>query len=65
MSAPSRRPEIRRRRTRKDKIVALRRRYTKAKTESERTDIFARVKKLSPSITLEQFTSPLQTTAAS
>ncbi len=60
MSAPSRRPEIRRRRTRKDKIVFLRRRYAKAKSESERSDLFARVKKLSPSITLEQFTAPLQ-----
>ncbi len=60
MSAPSRRPEIRRRRTRKDKIVALRRRYAKANSDADRNQIFARVKLLSPSITLEQFTAPLQ-----
>jgi hypothetical protein len=60
MSAPSRRPEIRRRRTRKDKIAALRRRYAAAKSEADRNQVFSRVKLLSPSITLEQFTSPLQ-----
>jgi uncharacterized protein DUF6800 len=60
MSAPSRRPEIRRRRTRKDKISVLRRRYANAKSDADRDQVFARVKLLSPSITLEQFTAPLQ-----
>jgi len=60
MSAPSRRPEIRRRRTRKEKISSLRRRYSAAKSEADRNHVFARVKVLSPSITLEQFTGPLQ-----
>ncbi len=60
MSAPSRRPEIRRRRTRKEKIAALRRRYSAAKNEADRNQVFARVKLLSPSITLEQFTGPAQ-----
>ncbi len=60
MSAPSRRPEIRRRRTRKDKIAALRRRYAAAKSEADRNQVFARVKLLSPAITLEMFTAPLQ-----
>ncbi len=60
MSAPSRRPEIRRRRTRKEKIDSLRRRYHAAKNEADRNQVFARVKVLSPSITLEQFTAPLQ-----
>lgn len=59
MSAPSRRPEIRRRRTRKDKIASLRRRYAAAKSDADRNQVFARVKLLSPSITLEQFTAPL------
>jgi hypothetical protein len=58
MSAPSRRPEIRRRRTRKAKIAALRRRYAAAKSDADRNQIFVRVKVLSPSITLEQFTAP-------
>lgn len=58
MSAPSRRPEIRRRRTRKAKIATLRRRYAAAKSDSDRNQIFTRVKVLSPAITLEQFTAP-------
>jgi hypothetical protein len=64
MSAPSRRPEIRRRRTRKDKISSLRRRYAAAKSDADRDHVFARVKLLSPSITLEQFTAPLQSRSA-
>ena len=60
MSAPSRRPEIRRRRTRKDKIAALRRRYAAAKSDADRNQVFARVKLLSPTVTLEMFTAPLQ-----
>jgi hypothetical protein len=64
MSAPSRRPEIRRRRTRKEKISVLRRRYATAKSDADREHVFARVKLLSPSITLEQFTAPLQSRSA-
>ena len=60
MSAPSRRPEIRRRRTRKDKIKTLRRRYAAAKSDADRDQIFARVKILSPTSTLDEFTTPLQ-----
>ena len=37
MSAPSRRPEIRRRRTRKEKIAQLRKRLAAASTDPERT----------------------------
>jgi len=65
MSAPSRRPEIRRRRTRREKISVLRRRYAAAKSDAERDQIFARVKRLSPSMTLEEFTAPLQSRASS
>ena len=64
MSAPSRRPEIRRRRTRKEKISVLRRRYAAAKYDADRAQLFARVKSLSPAITLEQFTAPLQSRSA-
>jgi hypothetical protein len=39
MSAPSRRPEIRRRRTRKEKIVKLRKRIAAAPSESERSQL--------------------------
>jgi hypothetical protein len=46
MSAPSRRPEIRRRRTRKEKIVQLRKRLTDAKTDADRIRITAKLHKL-------------------
>jgi len=46
MSAPSRRPEIRRRRTRKEKIVQLRKRLVAAKTDADRTRITAKLHKL-------------------
>ncbi len=46
MSAPSRRPEIRRRRTRKEKIVQLRKRLAAVKTDSERAHIEGKLHKL-------------------
>ena len=46
MSAPSRRPEIRRRRTRKEKIVQLRKRLVAAKTDADRTRITAKLQKM-------------------
>jgi hypothetical protein len=46
MSAPSRRPEIRRRRTRKEKIVQLRKRLTAAKTDADRSRLTAKLHKL-------------------
>ena len=47
MSAPSRRPEIRRRRTRKEKIAHLRKRLTATQTDADRTRITAKLQKLS------------------
>jgi hypothetical protein len=46
MSAPSRRPEIRRRRTRKEKIHMLRKRYAAASSEAENTRIAAKLQRL-------------------
>jgi hypothetical protein len=46
MSAPSRRPEIRRRRTRKEKIVQLRKRLAAAKTDADRARVTAKLHKL-------------------
>ena len=46
MSAPSRRPEIRRRRTRKDKIVQLRKRLAAAKSDADRERIIVKLNKL-------------------
>ena len=46
MSAPSRRPEIRRRRTRKEKILKLRKRLNAAGSDSERARISAKLGRL-------------------
>jgi hypothetical protein len=46
MSAPSRRPEIRRRRTRKEKIVQLRKRLEKATADTDRTKLTAKLHRL-------------------
>ncbi|HZR64839.1 MAG TPA: DUF6800 family protein [Terriglobales bacterium] len=43
MSAPSRRPEIRRRRTRHEKILKLRKRLAAAKTDAERSPLQAKL----------------------
>jgi Family of unknown function (DUF6800) len=47
MSAPSRRPEIRRRRTRHEKILKLRKRHAAAPTEAEKKQIAAKLHRLS------------------
>jgi hypothetical protein len=46
MSAPSRRPEIRRRRVRKEKVTKLRKRIATASSESERSQLIAKLEKL-------------------
>jgi hypothetical protein len=46
MSAPSRRPEIRRRRTRKEKVVKLLKRYAAAGTEPDRSRLAAKLARL-------------------
>ncbi len=46
MTAPSRRPEIRQRRKRKEKVNLLRKRYATAKTTAEREQIIEKVKRL-------------------
>jgi hypothetical protein len=46
MSAPSRRPEIRRRRTRHEKILKLKKRYAAASSEADRTRIVAKLQRL-------------------
>jgi hypothetical protein len=46
MSAPSRRPEIRRRRTRNEKVAKLRKRHAAASTETDRTRIAAKLHRL-------------------
>jgi hypothetical protein len=46
MSAPSRRPEIRRRRVRKEKITKLRKRIAATTSESDRSRLQAKLAKL-------------------
>ncbi len=46
MSAPSRRPEIRRRRTRQHKITTLRKRLASAQADADRSRILAKLHKL-------------------
>jgi hypothetical protein len=55
MSGPSRRPEIRRRRTRKEKILKLRKRLCTASSDTDRNRITEKLNKLnltSPGIPL-------------
>jgi len=47
MSAPSRRPEIRRRRARQQKITVLRKRLAAAQTDADRTKVKNKLHKLS------------------
>jgi hypothetical protein len=46
MSAPSRRPEIRRRRARQHKITTLRKRLASAQNDADRTRITTKLQKL-------------------
>jgi hypothetical protein len=47
MSAPSRRPEIRRRRTRSEKIAKLQKRLNTTKNDSERERVSAKLHRMS------------------
>jgi hypothetical protein len=60
MSAPSRRPEIRRRRTRAEKISKMRRQYAMAKSDSERSRILGKVHKNTVGMSEQQFLQPLE-----
>ena len=46
MSAPSRRPEIRRRRTRKEKILKLRKRLAAASSDNDRNRLTGKLRRL-------------------
>lgn len=47
MSAPSRRPEIRRRRTRHEKIAKLRKRLAAAQSDADKARIMAKLQRMS------------------
>jgi hypothetical protein len=56
MTTPSRRHEILKRRARKHKIAILRRRYAQAASEADHTRILGKLQRLSPQMTVEEFT---------
>jgi len=60
MSTPSRKSEIRRRRARKEKIALLRKRYASTSSEGDRNRIVEKLRRLSPTFKLEEFTGPIQ-----
>ena len=61
MSTPSRRSEIRRRRTRTEKIHKLRKTYAVAKTDAERGKLVDKLKKVSLGLTVEHFAKTAKT----
>jgi len=61
MTTPSRKAELRRRRTRLAKLKLLRKRYAAARSEADRQAILEKVGRLSPRATKEEFLKPLGT----
>lgn len=64
MSGFSRKPEIRRRRARKEKIAKLRRRYAATKSDSDQKKILEKVRRVSPTLSTEEFLKPLENKAS-
>jgi len=60
MTTPSRKSEIRRRRARKEKIALLRKRYGAASSEGDRARIVEKLRRLSPTFSMEEFLKPIQ-----
>jgi hypothetical protein len=60
MTTPSRTSEIRRRRARKEKIALLRKRYAAATSEGDRNRIVEKLRRLSPTFSLDEFLKPIQ-----
>ncbi len=60
MTTPSRKAEIRRRRARKEKIALLRKRYAAATAEGDRNRILEKLRRLSPTFSIEEFVKPIQ-----
>ena len=60
MTTPSRKSEIRRRRARKQKVALLRKRYAAASSEGDRSRIVEKLRRLSPTFSLEEFVKPIE-----
>ena len=52
--------EIRRRRVRREKLRQLRERYKKAKNDTERNATIAKMRRVNPRLSREQFVAPLE-----
>jgi hypothetical protein len=59
MGAFTKRWIIQRRRTRRQKLDKLRRRYGKARSDTERTAILAKARQVSPQISEQEFLQPI------
>jgi hypothetical protein len=64
MTTPSRKSEIRRRRARKEKVALLRKRYAAATSEGDRSRVIEKLKRLSPTFKMEEFTKPIEAAKA-
>jgi hypothetical protein len=60
MSNPSRKSEIRRRRTRKEKVSLLRKRYATAKSDGDRKRIMEKLQKVAKGMASDQFLKPIE-----
>jgi len=56
--------EIHSRQARRSKLLKLRKRYTSAKTEGERQKVLAKVGRVAPTMTRDQFLATLKPAAA-
>jgi hypothetical protein len=63
MSRHARKTEIHRRQVRHAKLVRLRKRYAAAKTDSERSRIMEKTRRISPSLTPDYFTRTAESEA--
>ena len=64
MTTPSRKSEIRRRRARKEKIALLRKRYAAATSDGERNRMLEKLRRVSPTFSMEEFLKPIQSQKA-
>lgn len=63
MARQDRRWEIRRRRNRRKKLAKLRARYSAARTAAEREKILAKVQRVAPTVTRDQFLASVEAQA--
>jgi len=60
MGRQERQREIRRRRTHRQRLAKLRKRYTAAKTDAERSQVLGKLARVAPSLSQDVFLAPLK-----